>query len=78
MLIGILQLRHSLQDNARLYLFSIFVGLTWLLWAVKVLLSRRYQPWTAPYLTTTSVVIPVVDEPVELFRQVLQLSLIHI
>ncbi|MDT5015489.1 MAG: hyaluronan synthase [Mycobacterium sp.] len=72
MLIGILQLRHSLQDHARLYLFSIFVGLTWLLWAVKVILSRRYQPWTAPYFTTTSVVIPVVDEPVELFRQVLQ------
>ncbi|MGX7680575.1 glycosyltransferase [Jatrophihabitans sp. DSM 45814] len=71
MLIGTLQLRHSLQDNARLYLFSVFVVMTWLIWLVKVMLSRRYHPWTAPHATTTSVVIPVVDEPLDLFRSVL-------
>lgn len=71
MFIGLLQLRHSLHEHQRLYLFSIFVGLTWLVWAAKVVLSRRYRPWVKPYETTTSVVIPVVDEPLELFQDVL-------
>ncbi|HEY2041360.1 MAG TPA: glycosyltransferase [Jatrophihabitans sp.] len=70
--IGLLQLRHSIQENARLYLFSVFVLLTWLVWLVKLLLSRQYRPWTEPYAVTTSVVIPVVDEPLDLFREVLQ------
>ena len=72
MLIGLLQLRNSLQQHAHLYLFSAFVILTWLVWLVKVVLSRRYRPWTAPYAATTSVVIPVVDEPPDLFREVLR------
>lgn len=71
MLIGILELRHSVQEHARLYLFSIFVLLTWLVWILKVVLSRRYRPWTADHQTTTSVVIPVVDEPLDLFYDVL-------
>jgi len=72
MFIGLLQLRHSVQDHTRIYLFSSFVLLTWLIWLAKVVLSRRYQPWTEPHETTTTVVIPVVDEPLELFREVLQ------
>jgi hyaluronan synthase len=71
MLVGLLELRHSLQHHAQLYLFSVFVLLTWLLWMVKVGLSRRYRPWKAPFLTTTTVIIPVVDEPLDLFREVL-------
>jgi hyaluronan synthase len=70
-LVGILEMRHSIQEHARLYLFSIFVLLTWLIWVLKVVISWRYKPWTAPYSTTTSVVIPVVDEPLDLFRSVL-------
>ena len=72
MLIGLLQLRQTVQNHAHLFLFTIFVLITWLLWIVKVVLSRRYRPWTEPYETTASVVIPVVDEPVDLFRDVLQ------
>jgi hyaluronan synthase len=72
MFIGLLQLRHSLQDHTRLYLFSVFVLLTWLIWVAKVVLSRHYRPWHEPYQTTTSVIIPVVDEPLDLFREVLQ------
>ena len=45
--------------------------LPWALWLVKVVLSRSYRPWVAPYSTTTTVVIPVVDEPLDLFRSVL-------
>jgi hyaluronan synthase len=70
-LVGILELRHSIQDHSRIYLFSAFVLLTWLIWMIKVVLSRRYRPWTRPHATTTSVVIPVVDEPLDLFRDVL-------
>jgi len=70
--IGLLQLRHSIEEHSRLYLFSVFVLLTWAVWLVKVVLSRRYRPWTAPHAATSSVVIPVVDEPLELFREVLR------
>lgn len=72
MFIGLLQLRHSLETHTRFYLFSVFVLLTWSLWLVKVGLSRRYRPWTAPHAATTTVVIPVVDEPLDLFRDVLR------
>lgn len=72
MFIGLLQLRHSLQDHQRLYLFSVFVVLTWVIWAIKVGLSRLYRPWLPAFDVTTSVVIPVVDEPADLFREVLQ------
>jgi hyaluronan synthase len=72
MLIGILQLRQSIEHHTHVYLFTAFILLTWLLWLLKVALSRSYQPWIAPYTTTTSVVIPVVDEPIDLFRDVLE------
>ena len=72
MLVGILEMRHTIQEHTRLYLFSIFVILTWLIWMLKIALSRRYRPWTAAYVTRTSVVIPVVDEPLDLFRSVLR------
>lgn len=72
MLIGILEIRHSIQHHTRYYLFSAFVVLTWLIWGTKVVLSRRYKPWTELHEATTSVVIPVVDEPLALFRDVLR------
>jgi hyaluronan synthase len=68
----LLQLRETLQHGHPLHLFTIFVATVWVLWTVKVLLSRRYRPWTAPHRTTTSVIVPVVDEPPELFREVLR------
>lgn len=71
MFIFILQIRHMLDDNAELYLFTIFSGLVWALWLLKVGLSRRYRPWTAEHHETTSVIVPVVDEPLDLFRDVL-------
>jgi hyaluronan synthase len=67
----LLQIRHAAVNGGPLYLFAVFSALVWLLWLVKVALSRRYRPWTEPYAATTSVVIPVVDEPVALFRDVL-------
>ena len=71
MFVFLLQVRHTLEDGGRIYLFAVFSTIVWLIWIVKVVLSRRYRPWTAPHATTASVVIPVVDEPVELFHEVL-------
>ncbi|HEY0215363.1 MAG TPA: glycosyltransferase [Cellulomonas sp.] len=71
MFIFILQIRHMFDEQAELYLFTIFSGLVWALWLLKVALSRRYKPWTAEHHETTSVIVPVVDEPLDLFRDVL-------
>jgi cellulose synthase/poly-beta-1,6-N-acetylglucosamine synthase-like glycosyltransferase len=67
-----LQLRETLHGG-RVYVFTILVLITWALWFVKAGISRRYRPWTKEYETTASVVIPVVDEPVGLFHEVLDL-----
>ncbi len=72
MITSLLELRQSLDFHERIYLFTVFVALTWFLWVVKVALSRRYRPWTEPWTCTSSVIIPVVDEPLDLFRDVLQ------
>src|SRR6478735_6103833 len=71
MFIFILQIRHMLDEQAELYLCTIFSGLVWALWLLKVGLSRRYRPWTEEHHETTSVIVPVVDEPLDLFRDVL-------
>ncbi len=70
MFIFFLQLRETLHGG-RLYVFTVLVALTWVLWLVKLHLSRRYQPWVAEYRASTSVIVPVVDEPVGLFHEVL-------
>jgi hyaluronan synthase len=68
---ALLELRDAVVDGGHFYLFSFLVALIWMVWLVKVALSRRYLPWTDGYHTSSSVVIPVVDEPVDLFRDVL-------
>jgi hyaluronan synthase len=67
----LLQVRHAIVDNGPIYLFAVYSAIVWILWIVKVTLSRRYRPWTQPHAATTTVVVPVVDEPVDLFRSVL-------
>ena len=71
MFIFLLQLRHLAEGHPELYLFAIYSALIWALWIVKVVVSSRYRPFTGEFHGTTSVVVPVVDEPVELFRDVL-------
>jgi hyaluronan synthase len=68
---ALLQLRNAIEDGGHLYLFSLLVALIWFVWLVKVLISRRYAPCQNDFRTSSSVVIPVVDEPVDLFRDVL-------
>lgn len=57
--------------TGELFLFAIFMAVVWLLWLLRVVLSRQYRPWTDDYTTSTSVIIPIVDEPEHLFREVL-------
>ena len=71
MFIFILQIRHLIQGHSEFYLFMVYSALIWGLWLAKVLLSRRYRPFTGEFSGTTSVVVPVVDEPLDLFRDVL-------
>jgi hyaluronan synthase len=70
MLAFLLQVSAWLQGG-QVYLFAVFMMLIWLLWLVRVTLARHYRPCQAVFTTTTSVIIPVVDEPIELFRSVL-------
>jgi hyaluronan synthase len=69
--IFLLQLRHMLDGHPELYLFAVYSALIWGLWILKSVLSRRYRPYTRSYQVSTSVVVPVVDEPLELFRDVI-------
>ncbi|NYK10250.1 hyaluronan synthase [Leifsonia naganoensis] len=69
--IFLLQIRHMLGGHPEIYLFAVYSALIWVIWIVKVLMSRRYRPYTGEFHGTTSVVVPVVDEPLDLFRDVL-------
>lgn len=71
MLAYLLELREW-RNHGVVYPFAVFMTLVWSLWIIRILLARRYKPWTRPWQTTTSVIIPVVDEPEDLFRSVLQ------
>jgi hyaluronan synthase len=65
-----LQLRDLLAHH-RLHLFLVYMTLIWVVWAWKAGLSRRYRPFAGECDASTAVIIPVVDEPAELFREVL-------
>jgi len=52
--------------------FMGFFVYVWLLWLAKSLAGRRYRPWTAPAPTlTTTVIVPVYNEPEPIFRRAL-------
>lgn len=70
MLAYLLELREWWSHGV-VYPFALFMTLIWVLWVIKIALARRYKPWKRAYEATTSVIIPVVDEPEDLFRDVL-------
>lgn len=73
MFIFVLQIREALRGHPEIFLlFGLLSLWVWSMWAYKLIISRRYRPWTEPHEATTSVVIPVVDEPLDLFRSVLE------
>lgn len=70
MLVYLLEIREWLQSG-RVYAFAVFMTLVWSLWWLRVTLGRFYQPWPYPWHATASVIVPVVDESVALFRYML-------
>lgn len=71
MFIFILQIRHMLEGHPEFYLFAVYSAFIWVIWIIKVAVSRRYRPYTEDFEVSTSVVVPVVDEPLDLFRDVI-------
>ncbi|HAM25533.1 MAG TPA: glycosyl transferase family 2 [Microbacteriaceae bacterium] len=71
MFIFILQIRHMLEGHLEVYMFAVYSALIWALWLVKLIISSRYKPFTGTFTGTTSVIVPVLDEPLDLFRDVL-------
>ena len=71
MFIFILQIRHMIEGHPEVYTFAVYSALIWALWLIKLIISSRYKPYTGTFTGTTSVVVPVVDEPLDLFRDVL-------
>ncbi len=71
MLAFLLQISEWLHSG-HVYPFAVFMAMIWLLWLTKAILARQYRPWQADWHTSTSVVIPVVDEEEELFVSVLE------
>ena len=53
-------------------LFMAFFAYVWALWLAKSLAARRYRPWCGSAAgLTTSVIVPVFNEPEVVFRQAL-------
>jgi len=53
-------------------LFMAFFAYVWALWTAKSLAARRYRPWGSSAAgLTTSVIVPVFNEPEAVFRQAL-------
>ena len=73
MFVYLLQVREAaLGHLGALILFPIYSTLVWVNWGLRAGLSRRYRPWTDPFDITATVIVPVVDEPLDLFTEVLQ------
>ncbi|WP_165064102.1 glycosyltransferase [Marisediminicola senii] len=71
MFIFILQVRHMIEGHPEIYMFAIYSAFIWGMWLLKLILSSRYRPFTGEFSGTTSVIVPVVDEPLDLFRDVI-------
>ena len=54
-----------------IHYFLLFFALVWLRWFLVNTLALFYKPHTKKHKASTSVIIPVVDEPIEVFKQVL-------
>ncbi|MFL6130098.1 MAG: glycosyltransferase [Mycobacteriales bacterium] len=70
MLAFLLQVDAWITDG-QVRLFATFMAVIWVLWLIRVILAHHYWPTQYAWYGTTSVIIPVVDEPAELFRAVL-------
>ena len=64
---------YAVLHGAAPSLFMGFFVYVWVLWGAKALAARRYRPWSETTdAFTSSVIVPVYDEPEPLFRRVLE------
>ncbi len=56
----------------QVHYFLIFFALIWFRWFVINTLALFYKPATQKHKATSTVIIPVVDEPIDVFKQVLR------
>ena len=70
MLAFLLQI-NSWVDTGTVFPFAVFMIWIWSLWLMRVILAAQYRPWQSVHETTASIIIPVVDEPLDLFHEVL-------
>lgn len=73
MFIYLLQVREAFRGRVGVLVgFAAMATVVWVMWIFKTLVSRQYRPWHEPHEATASIIIPVVDEPIELFTDVLE------
>ncbi|GAA4257508.1 hyaluronan synthase HasA [Dactylosporangium darangshiense] len=70
MLAFLLQI-NAFVKSGQVFPFAVFMLWVWILWLLRVTLAAQYRPYQAAHHVSTSVVVPVVDEPEDLFREVL-------
>jgi hyaluronan synthase len=63
---------HDAAGGAGVTAFMVFFVYVWALWAAKTIAASRYRPWRQPARPlTTTVLVPVFNEPEAVFRRVL-------
>ena len=67
----LLECTRFLQDGY-FSIYMILIAAIWAIWGIKAVYSHRYSSFDVPFDGKASVIIPVVDEPLDLFRDVLQ------
>jgi hyaluronan synthase len=56
--------------DAGVTVFMVFFVYVWVVWLVKTVAARRYRPWRGrPRSLTTTVIVPVFNEPEAVFRR---------
>lgn len=58
--------------TGQLFFYMFFFAYVWIRFAVVIVHSRRYRPFVSDAYQRADVIIPVVDEPVEVFRHTLR------
>jgi hyaluronan synthase len=72
MLTFLRDLRDVVGGVAPMTPFMVLFVYVWVVWSAKALAARRYRPWSTPSPgLTTTVLVPVYNEPEPLFRRVL-------
>ena len=68
----VLEYAQDLFQTGTVHLFLVFFAYVWAVWIIKMLLALRYRPFARTDREFTStVILPVYNEPPEIFRTVL-------